>query len=109
MQTAAHGFPSGASRSLPANCSRVRPRATAYQYGPQAAASGKAASAARLREKEARSEKRSFPCKAGLPLLVQSGYLEDPDWNNSTVLRGKVVDEVSKLKRCHGSAAKQVR
>jgi hypothetical protein len=42
-------------------------------------------------------------------LFVQSGYLEDPDWNNSTVLRGKVVDEVSKLKRCHGSAAKQVR
>jgi dihydrofolate reductase len=28
-----------------------------------------------------------------------SSTLEDPDWNNSTVLRGDVVNEVSKLKQ----------
>ena len=34
----------------------------------------------------------------GLPKYVVSATLEDPDWNNSTVLRGDVVTEVSKLK-----------
>jgi dihydrofolate reductase len=34
-----------------------------------------------------------------LPKYVVSSTLEDPDWNNSTVLRGDVVDAVSKLKR----------
>jgi dihydrofolate reductase len=35
----------------------------------------------------------------GLPKYVVSSTLEDPDWNNSTVLRGDVVNEVSKLKQ----------
>ena len=34
-----------------------------------------------------------------LPKYVVSSTLEDPDWNNTTVLRGDVVDEVSKLKQ----------
>jgi dihydrofolate reductase len=34
-----------------------------------------------------------------LPKYVLSSTLEDPDWNNSTVLKGDVVGEVSKLKR----------
>jgi dihydrofolate reductase len=34
-----------------------------------------------------------------VPKYVVSSTLEDPDWNNSTVLKGDVVDEVSKLKR----------
>jgi dihydrofolate reductase len=34
-----------------------------------------------------------------LPKYVVSSTLEDPDWNNSTVLRGDPVDAVSKLKR----------
>ena len=34
-----------------------------------------------------------------LPKCVVSSTLEDPSWNNSTVLKGDVVDEVSKLKR----------
>src|SRR5262245_27195631 len=34
-----------------------------------------------------------------LPKYVVSSTLEDPDWNNSIVLNGDVVDEVSKLKR----------
>ena len=34
-----------------------------------------------------------------LPKYVVSSTLEDPDWNNSTVLKGDVVNEVSKLKR----------
>jgi dihydrofolate reductase len=34
-----------------------------------------------------------------LPKYVVSLTLEDPDWNNSTVLKGDVVDEVSKLKQ----------
>jgi dihydrofolate reductase len=34
-----------------------------------------------------------------LPKYVVSSTLEDPDWNNSTVLKGDVVDAVSKLKR----------
>ncbi len=33
-----------------------------------------------------------------LPKYVVSSTLEDPDWNNSTVLKGAAVDEVSKLK-----------
>ena len=35
----------------------------------------------------------------GLPKYVVSSTLEDPKWNNSTVLRGDVVNEVSKLKQ----------
>ena len=34
-----------------------------------------------------------------LPKYVVSSTLEDPDWNNSTVLTGDVVNEVSKLKQ----------
>ncbi len=34
-----------------------------------------------------------------LPKYVVSSTLEDPDWNNSTVVRGDVVDEVSTLKQ----------
>jgi dihydrofolate reductase len=35
----------------------------------------------------------------GMPKYVVSSTLVDPDWNNSTVLRGDVVNEVSKLKQ----------
>ena len=34
-----------------------------------------------------------------LPKYVVSSTLEDPDWNNSTILKGDPVDEVSKLKQ----------
>src|SRR5271170_3366234 len=34
-----------------------------------------------------------------LPKYVVSSTLEDPDWNNSTVLKGEVVSEVSRLKQ----------
>ena len=34
-----------------------------------------------------------------LPKYVVSSTLEDPDWSNSTVLKGDVVEEVSRLKR----------
>jgi dihydrofolate reductase len=34
-----------------------------------------------------------------MPKYVVSSTLEDPDWNNSTVLSGDVAEEVSKLKR----------
>jgi len=34
-----------------------------------------------------------------MPKYVVSSTLEDPDWNNTTVLKGDVVEEVSKLKR----------
>ena len=34
-----------------------------------------------------------------LPKYVVSSTLRDPDWNNSTVLTGDAVDEVSKLKQ----------
>jgi dihydrofolate reductase len=34
-----------------------------------------------------------------MPKYVVSSTLEDAEWNNSEVLRGDVVDEVSKLKR----------
>jgi dihydrofolate reductase len=46
-----------------------------------------------------------------MPKYVVSSTLEDPEWNNSTVLRGDVMAEVSKLRRessgdivVHGSA-----
>jgi dihydrofolate reductase len=34
-----------------------------------------------------------------LPKYVMSSTLEDPDWNNSTVLKGEVVNEVPTLKQ----------
>jgi dihydrofolate reductase len=34
-----------------------------------------------------------------MPKYVVSSTLEDPEWNNSTVLKGDVVTEVSKLRR----------
>src|SRR3977135_4106515 len=34
-----------------------------------------------------------------MPKYIVSSTLEDPEWNNSTVLRGDVVTEVSKLKQ----------
>jgi dihydrofolate reductase len=34
-----------------------------------------------------------------LPKYVVSSTLEDPDWNNSRILKGDVVTEVSKLKQ----------
>jgi dihydrofolate reductase len=34
-----------------------------------------------------------------MPKFVVSSTLQDPDWNNSTVLKGDVVNEVSKLKQ----------
>jgi dihydrofolate reductase len=34
-----------------------------------------------------------------LPKYVVSSTLEEPDWNNSTVLKGDVIDEVSTLKQ----------
>jgi dihydrofolate reductase len=34
-----------------------------------------------------------------MPKYVISSTLEDPDWNNSTVLNGEAVNEVSRLKR----------
>ena len=37
-----------------------------------------------------------------LPKYVVSSTLEDPDWNNSTVVKGDVVDEVSTLKQERG-------
>jgi dihydrofolate reductase len=33
-----------------------------------------------------------------MPKYVVSSTLEDPEWNNTTVVNGDVVDEVSKLK-----------
>ena len=35
----------------------------------------------------------------GLPKYVVSSTLADPDWNNSTVVKGDVVNEISKLKQ----------
>src|ERR687893_2173115 len=34
-----------------------------------------------------------------MPKYVVSSTLEEPEWNNSTVLEGDVVEEVSKLRR----------
>ncbi|MGA6947045.1 MAG: dihydrofolate reductase family protein, partial [Solirubrobacterales bacterium] len=34
-----------------------------------------------------------------IPKYIVSSTLEDPEWNNSTVIKGDVVDEVSKLKQ----------
>jgi dihydrofolate reductase len=34
-----------------------------------------------------------------LPKYVVSATIDDPDWNNSTVLKGDVVNEVSTLKQ----------
>ena len=34
-----------------------------------------------------------------MPKYVVSSTLEEPDWNNSTILKGNVVTEVSKLKQ----------
>jgi dihydrofolate reductase len=34
-----------------------------------------------------------------MPKYVVSSTLKEPDWNNSTVLKGDVVTEVSKLKQ----------
>jgi dihydrofolate reductase len=34
-----------------------------------------------------------------MPKYVVSSTLKDPDWNNSTVLKGDVVDAISKLKQ----------
>ena len=34
-----------------------------------------------------------------MPKYVISSTLKEPDWNNSTILKGDVVTEVSKLKR----------
>src|SRR5437763_445013 len=34
-----------------------------------------------------------------MPKYVVSSTLEEPDWNNSTILKGDVVNEVSKLKQ----------
>jgi dihydrofolate reductase len=50
---------------------------------------------------------RRWPSRSGeladrlnsMPKYVVSSTLEDPDWNNSTVLKGDVVNEVSKLKQ----------
>jgi dihydrofolate reductase len=46
-----------------------------------------------------------------MPKYVVSSTLEEPEWNNSTVLKGDVVEEISKLKQAvdgdivvHGSA-----
>ncbi|MGZ4613523.1 MAG: dihydrofolate reductase family protein, partial [Kineosporiaceae bacterium] len=46
-----------------------------------------------------------------MPKYVVSSTLEDPEWNNSTVLKGDVAEQVSKLKQeqdgdiyVHGSA-----
>ena len=38
----------------------------------------------------------------GMPKYVVSSTLEEPAWNNSTVLKGEVVEEVSKLRQAPG-------
>lgn len=38
----------------------------------------------------------------GMPKYVVSSTLQKPDWNNTTVLRGDLVEEVSKLRRAPG-------
>jgi dihydrofolate reductase len=37
-----------------------------------------------------------------MPKYVVSSTLEDPEWNNTTVLRGDVVEEVTRLKARYG-------
>ena len=37
-----------------------------------------------------------------MPKYVVSSTLEDPDWNNTTVLKGDVMEEVSKLRAAEG-------
>jgi dihydrofolate reductase len=47
-----------------------------------------------------RSDDAGFAAKFNsMPKYVVSSTLQDPEWNNSTVLRGDAVEEVSKLKR----------
>jgi dihydrofolate reductase len=47
-----------------------------------------------------RTDEEGFADKFNsMPKYVVSSTLEDPDWNNSTVLKGDVVEEVSKLKQ----------
>jgi dihydrofolate reductase len=49
---------------------------------------------------------RAWPAREGefadkfntMPKYVVSSTLEDPEWNNTTVINGDVIDEVSKLK-----------
>ena len=36
-----------------------------------------------------------------MPKYVVSSTLQDPEWNNSTVLKGDVVDEVAKVRQKH--------
>ena len=36
-----------------------------------------------------------------MPKYVVSSTLEDPEWSNSTVLKGDLVEEVAKLKQAH--------
>ena len=36
-----------------------------------------------------------------MPKYVISSTLEDPEWNNTTVLRGDVVEEATKLKEAY--------
>ena len=56
---------------------------------------------------ELRVVRRPWPSRSGeladrlngLPKYVVSSTLEHPAWNNSTVLKGDVVEEVSKLKQ----------
>jgi dihydrofolate reductase len=47
-----------------------------------------------------RSDEQGFADKFNnMPKYVVSSTIEDPEWNNSTVLKGDVVEEVTKLKR----------
>ena len=36
-----------------------------------------------------------------MPKYVVSSTLEEPEWNNSTVLKGNIAEEVAKLKQAH--------
>ena len=36
-----------------------------------------------------------------MPKYVVSSTLEDPEWNNSTVLKGDLAEEIAKLKQDH--------
>src|SRR5437588_5286090 len=37
----------------------------------------------------------------GMPKYVVSSTLENPEWNNSTVLKGDVAEEVAKVRKAH--------